>query len=90
MKQKVDHLPESLGNKREGGPGLLCGLGGPRWTRPTQPREPLPPWFGKGVPEIRFLDGRPLGSSHPAPTPWAGLTQPARHVVARRQPCVQP
>lgn len=69
MKQKVDHLPESLGNKREGGPGLLCGLGGPRWTRPTQPRAPLPPWFGKGVPEIRFLDGRSLGCSHPAPTP---------------------
>lgn len=39
-KQKVDHLPESLGNQHKGGPGLLRCLGGPRWTCPAQPREP--------------------------------------------------
>lgn len=57
IKQKVDHLPESLETSTRVAHGILRSLGGLRRMCLAWPCEPLPLRFGKGAHEIQFLDG---------------------------------
>lgn len=43
--------------------------------------------LGKGLRRLGSWTEGPPAAPVPAPTPGAGLTQPARHIVTRLQPC---